>query len=187
MDAQPKAPLAKGGCLGNAEAGGFRRQSLRNFLPIPSSLFPKKPSPFHMGSYFGKVPPVESLSQKSKIFASSLWQGSLCGQCPRTIPHGSFRRFVTSLTRPPGCPRWQCARWLCAARFFPDPPGIVTAVQMDAQPKAPLAKGGCLGNAEAGGFRRQSLRNFLPIPSSLFTKKPFPFHIGLLQVGKCQL
>ena len=36
--------------------------------------------------------------------------------------------------------------------------------------EAPLAKGGCLGNAEAGGFRRQSLRNFLPIPSSLFTK-----------------
>ena len=57
-----EAPLAKGGCLGTAEAGGFRRQSLRNFLPIPSSLFPKKPSPFHMGSYFGKVPAVESLS-----------------------------------------------------------------------------------------------------------------------------
>ena len=62
VDAQTKAPLAKGGCLGTAEAGGFRRQSLRNFLPIPSSLFPKKPSPFHMGSYFGKVPAVESLS-----------------------------------------------------------------------------------------------------------------------------
>src|SRR5699024_8287389 len=54
----PKAPLAKGGCLGNAEAGGFRRQSLRNFLPIPSSLFPKKPSPFHTGLYFGGVPTV---------------------------------------------------------------------------------------------------------------------------------
>ena len=28
------------------------------FLPNHSSLFPKKPSPFHMGSYFGKVPTV---------------------------------------------------------------------------------------------------------------------------------
>ena len=53
-----KPPWPLWGCLGTAEAGGFRRQSLRNFLPIPSSLFPKKPSPFHMGSYFGKVPPV---------------------------------------------------------------------------------------------------------------------------------
>ena len=38
--------------------------------------------------------------------------------------HGSFLRFVTSLTRPPGCPRWQCARWLSANRYFPDLPGI---------------------------------------------------------------
>ena len=40
--------------------------------------------------------------------------------------HGGFLRFVTSLTRPPGCPRWQCARWLSANRYFPDPPGIVS-------------------------------------------------------------
>ena len=33
---------------------------------------------------------------------------------------------------------------------------IVTAVTGDAQPKAPRAKGGCLGTAEAGGFRRQA-------------------------------
>ena len=25
---------------------------------------------------------------------------------------------------PPGCPRWQYARWLSANRYFPDPPGI---------------------------------------------------------------
>ena len=53
-----KAPLAKGGCLGTAEAGGFRRQSLRNFLPNHSSLFTKKPSPFHIGLYFEEVPTV---------------------------------------------------------------------------------------------------------------------------------
>ena len=33
--------------------------------------------PFHIGLCFGEVPAVRSLSQKSKIFASSLWQGSL--------------------------------------------------------------------------------------------------------------
>ena len=33
-------------------------------------------------------------------------------------------------------------------------PGIVTAEVVDAQTKAPLAKGGCLGTAEAGGFLR---------------------------------
>ena len=32
------------------------------FLPNHSSLFPKKPSPFHIGLYFEEVPAVESLS-----------------------------------------------------------------------------------------------------------------------------
>ena len=38
-------PLAKGGCLGTAEAGGFRRLA-----------------GFHMGLYFKRVPAVESPS-----------------------------------------------------------------------------------------------------------------------------
>ena len=85
VGAKTKAPLVKGGCLGTAEAGGFRRQSLRNFLPIPSSLFTKKPSPFHMGWYFGKAPTVNP-----SVTAA-----------PCQLP----------LTREPlGCPRWQCAR-----------------------------------------------------------------------------
>ena len=42
---QPKAPLVKGGCLGNAEAGGFYGVA-----------------GFHIGLYFEKVPAVESLS-----------------------------------------------------------------------------------------------------------------------------
>ena len=33
----------------------------------------------------------------------------------------------------------------------PPVPGIVSAVVVEAQAKAPLAKGGCLGTAEAGG------------------------------------
>ena len=61
-----KAPLAKGGWFGEAKPGGFRRLA-----------------GFHIGLYYRKVPAVESLSQKSKIFASSLWQGSLaaCRRC----------------------------------------------------------------------------------------------------------
>ena len=51
-----------------------------------------------------------------------------CGQCPRTMRTG-----------------------LVCIRYFPDPPGIVTAVVVDMHLKAPLAKGGCLGTAEAGG------------------------------------
>ena len=43
---------------------------------------------------------------------------------------------------------------LVCNRYFPDPPGIVSAVVVEAQTKAPLAKGGCLGTAEAGGFPR---------------------------------
>ena len=57
-----KAPLAKGGWFGEAKPGGFRRLA-----------------GFHIGLYYRKVPAVESLSQKSKIFASSLSQGSLWG------------------------------------------------------------------------------------------------------------
>src|SRR5699024_11988935 len=76
MDAQPKAPLAKGGCLGTAEAGGFRRQSMRNFLPIPSSLFPKKPSPFNMGSYFGKVPPVNPSVKNQRFLPAPFSKGA---------------------------------------------------------------------------------------------------------------
>ena len=87
------------------------------FFPNHASLFPKKPSPFHMGLYFGKVPAVESLSQKSKIFASSLWQGSLftpgmggapqkCKQHPRyafCIPGVCV--FFVKPDKPPEIPR----------------------------------------------------------------------------------
>ena len=54
----PKPPWPLWGWFGEAKPGGFRRQSLRNFLPIPSSLFTKKPSPFHTGLYLRKVPTV---------------------------------------------------------------------------------------------------------------------------------
>ncbi len=60
---------------------------------------------------------------------------------------------VTSLTRPVSA--------ACPPNFplFPlhyslKMPGIVPAVEMDAQTKAPLAKGGWFGEAKSGGFRR---------------------------------
>ena len=67
----PKPPLPKGGASATPRRGDTQAPP-GYFLPNHSSLFTKKPSPFHIGLYFGKVPPVESLSQKSKIFASSL-------------------------------------------------------------------------------------------------------------------
>ena len=50
---------------------------------------------FHMGLWIRGSLCCESLSQKSKIFASSLWQGSLYGQCPLTISHGNLQQIVT--------------------------------------------------------------------------------------------
>ena len=100
------------------------------------------------------------------------------GESPLTISHDGFLQIVLSLTRPVSA---ACRRTysLFTLHYSLNPPGIVTAEVVDAQTKAPLVKGGCLGTAEAGGFRRQSLRNFLPIPSSLFPKKPSPFHMSL--------
>ena len=45
-----------------------------------------------------KVPAAESLSHGFAVPAP--FDKGACGQCPLTISHGSFLRFVTSLTRP---------------------------------------------------------------------------------------
>ena len=124
MGCSDEAPLAKGGCLGNAEAGGFRRQSLRNFLPIPSSLFPKKPSPFHMGSYFGKVPAVESLSHGYAVPAPFHKGAFGC-----TADTGRVRE-VTIRRKPP----WALS---AATRRSSRPSGAMGAVQK----KCPLQRG----------------------------------------------
>ena len=57
------------------------------------------------------------------------------GVPPVAISHGNLLQIVTA----------------------PPVPGIVSAVVVEAQTKAPLAKGGCLGTAEAGGFHRVSV------------------------------
>ena len=74
---RPKPPWPLWGCLGSAEAGGFRRQSLRNFLPIPSSLFTKKPSPFHMGWYFGKAPTVNPSVKNQRFLPAPFGKGAI--------------------------------------------------------------------------------------------------------------
>ena len=117
---RPKPPLPKGGGLAKPNRGD------------------KRPSGFHMGSYFGKVPPVESLSQKSEIFASSLSQGSLRavpadnfgGESPLTMRTGIFCESLLPLQCPVSLLRW---RWIC-------------------RPKPPLPKV-VLPLAKPGGFR----------------------------------
>ena len=119
---RPKPPWPLWGCLGTAEAGGFRRQSLRNFLPIPYSLFPKKPSPFHMGWYFGKVPAVESLSHGCAVPAP-FGKGAFGVHRPKP----PLRKGGASACRGGGIP-WPKPR---TSSLFPLPyslklPGIVT-------------------------------------------------------------
>ena len=81
-----------------------------------------------MGSYFGKVPPVESLSQKSEIFASSLSQGSLQavpadnfgGESPLTMRTGIFCESLLPLQCPVSLLR--CSR--CTAQSPPCQRGV---------------------------------------------------------------
>ena len=69
----PKAPLAKGGCLGLPRRGDSVAKAT-DFFPIPYSLFPKKP--FHIG-FLGMISACCKIPQSRLRRASSLWQGSL--------------------------------------------------------------------------------------------------------------
>ena len=73
--AQTKAPLAKGGCLGLPRRGDSAGKAT-DFFPIPSSLFPKKPSPFHMGSYFGKAPTVNPSVKNQRFLPAPFGKGA---------------------------------------------------------------------------------------------------------------
>ena len=61
--------------------------------------------PLHMGLCLGEVPAVKSLSHGDAVPAP-FGKGAL-----RAVPAANF------------------ARWLSTIRYFPDPPGIVTAVR----------------------------------------------------------
>ena len=63
IEVQTKAPLVKGGCLGLPRRGDSVAKATDLFT-IPSSLFTKKLSLFHIGWYFEEVPTVNPLYNK---------------------------------------------------------------------------------------------------------------------------
>ena len=106
-------------------------------------------------------------SVKNQRFLTAPTGREPCGQCPQTISHagvppvaishGNLLRIVTA----------------------PPVPGNVTAVEIDARTKAPLVKGGWFCLWQNRGDSVAKATDFFPIPSSLFPKKPSPFHMGL--------
>ena len=112
----PKPPWPLWGCLGTAEAGGFRRQSLRNFLPIPSSLFSKKPSPFHMGLYFQKVPTVNPSVKNQRFLPAPFGKGAFGvhrrsppGHCGGGFASGKTGGILQAGRFPHGFVLWESA------------------------------------------------------------------------------
>ena len=116
---RPKPPLPKGGGLAKPNRGDSAGKACGTsyLFPLHYSL---KTFPFPHGFVLWWSANCESLSQKSKIFASSHRPGA-CGvpplsmptaafcysllPCPGGVPplsisHDSFLRIVTSLTRP---------------------------------------------------------------------------------------
>ena len=83
------------------------------------------PAPFHKGA--SGVPPV---SMRTVAFCDSL----LPLQCPVSA---ACRRTFSLFT----------------LHYSLKKPGLATAVEIEAQTKAPLAKGGWFGEAKPGGFR----------------------------------
>ena len=106
------------------------------FFPNHSSLFPKKPSPFHMGLYFGKVPTVNPSVKNQRFLPAPFGKGA-CGQCPQPFSHDSFLRIVTSLTRPVSLLR--CSR--CVDQSPPCQRGVVWRSQTGGIPRH------CLGTS----------------------------------------
>ena len=95
-------------------------------LPLPKPGGFHRLAGFHIGPFSLEVPAVNPSVTPAACQLPLTREP--CGQCPRTMRTG-----------------------LVCIRYFPDPPGIVTAVAVGVHLKAPLAKGGCLGTAEAGG------------------------------------
>ena len=112
-----------------------------NMGSIPVRVTMKRlPTPLGVGSLFISGLPVRESKRPG-------------GQWPQPISHDSFLRIVTSLTRPVSA---ACPPNLLHIPFslFPESARYCYRVEIDAKTQAPLAKGGCHGNAEAGGFRR---------------------------------
>ena len=102
IDARTKAPLVKGGWFCLWQNRGDSVAKATDFFPIPSSLFPKKPSPFHMGLYFLRSACCR-IPQSRLRRASSHRPGALRAVAADNA-HGGFLRIVASLTRPVSLP-----------------------------------------------------------------------------------
>ena len=124
-----KAPLAKGGWFCLWQNRGDTQALPGYFFPNHSSLFTKKPSPFHMGLYLfvlWESANCESLSHAYGVPAP-FSKGALRA-VPAANTHDSFQQIVTA----------------------PPMPGNVTGWKSRHRAKAPLAKGGCLGLPRRG-------------------------------------
>ncbi len=73
-----------------------------DFFPIPSSLFTKKPSPFHMGLYFQKVPTVNPSVKNQRFLPAPFGKGAF--GVHRRSPPGQ-RGVVLPLAKPGGFSR----------------------------------------------------------------------------------
>src|SRR5699024_10149661 len=72
---RPKPPLLKGGASA-CRGGGLPWPRPRHLFTIPSSLFPKQPSPFHMGLYFQKVPTVNPSVKNQRFLPAPFSKGA---------------------------------------------------------------------------------------------------------------
>ena len=118
-----------------------------------------------MGLCLWEVPAVESLSQKSKIFASSLSQGSL-RRAAGVNAHGSLLRIVASLTHPVSLLR--CSR--CTDQSPPCQRGVVWRSQTGGIPRAGrFPHGFVLVESACCGIPQSKIKDFCQLP---FTREP---------------
>ena len=79
-------PLPKGGASAPPRRGDSVAKAT-DFFPIPSSLFTKKPSPFHMGLCFRKVPTVNPSVKNQRFLPAPTGREPL-----RAVPADNFAR-----------------------------------------------------------------------------------------------
>ena len=149
VSAACQSPPCQRGVPRHRRGGGIPRHRLGTSSLITLHYSLKTPFPFPHRFVLSESACCESLSHAFGVPAP--FRKGACGQCPLTISHGGFLRFLTSLTRPVSA---ACRRTysLFTLHYSLNPPGIVTAVEIDARTKAPLPKGALVcfpsGNSE---------------------------------------
>ena len=142
MDAQPKAPLAKGGWFGEAKPGGFRRQT-----------------GFHIGLCFRKVLAVESQSKIKDFCQLPFAREPFCARYRSMVRYRAFFYLpIDSVgTKNPKIPRTQT--------------GAGAKTQHPSQSEGSIPDGSTRGILKGGAIRAgascsplepASLRTFLP-------------------------